>query len=219
MDWIAQKIRRYNAPFARCQNDGVRVPGAPFCCIEGSIPVLLSAPHAVGQYHGAARKAADAFTGGLLKYLCRRTGAYGIVRVYNAGDNPNADAAGYGLQYRQQAAELMLRGGLRYLIDLHGCSDEHGFALELGTGCGQTVGGDGALVQRVLGQLQPLGIVSCDQKFCASRPTTVSWDVHARTSAACMQLELSHTLRTRRLGQTAQVLEQLIWMLAQEAED
>ena len=53
---------------------------------EGSIPILISAPHSVKQIRNNEYKAADVYTGALIKTLSKTTKAHVIYKTKTKGD-------------------------------------------------------------------------------------------------------------------------------------
>lgn len=71
---IIEKIKTYEKSFCANHYNGNDI--ASFKIEEGSIPVMLSASHAVNHYRNGNIMWADMYTGGLTKYLRESTGCH-----------------------------------------------------------------------------------------------------------------------------------------------
>lgn len=105
-----------------------------FEIIPGSIPVMVSAPHAVNHFRNGNVKKADKLTGGLALLLHELTGCHIIYSSKQTNTDPNYDLNDNGENAYQSSLEKYVNAnGIKILLDLHGASLEHDFALELGT--------------------------------------------------------------------------------------
>lgn len=68
---------------------GIKGEATNYRVILGKVPILVSAPHAVRQLREGMLKERDGMTGGIVEYLCEELGVFGIVRIWEAGDDPN----------------------------------------------------------------------------------------------------------------------------------
>lgn len=100
--------------------------------MNGKNNVLLSAPHAVKSRD----KLADMYTGSIVEYIAKQTGCFAIIRCGNLNDNPNEDNYGIGLYYKYEILELIEKYGIKYLFDIHGCSNIHNLDIDIGTNNG-----------------------------------------------------------------------------------
>lgn len=119
------------------QYNGINNGNSNFKIIYGTIPIILSAPHSVNQYREERIKGADKLTGAIVEYLCAKTGSNGIIRTYNFNDDPNYKNNGESLKYKKEILGLIKEKNIAILIDVHGCKDNHGFDIELGTNYGK----------------------------------------------------------------------------------
>ena len=105
--------------------------------VTGSIPVMLSAPHAVNHFRNNQKKWADLYTGGIAFYLQQITGCYLIYNACYAFKDPNFD------DQKDNEYQTILKDYLRkaekqhnqihVLLDLHGSAATREYAVELGT--------------------------------------------------------------------------------------
>lgn len=194
-------LRAREAKYRANSYCGVRGEGENYQVIQGAVPVLLSAPHSVKQWRDGRLKVADGNTGSLVEYLCERYGTFGLVRQWLAADDPNYGEGAVSAAYREAASQIVYEWGIRLVLDLHGCKDEHGFEVIVGTNEGRNLKmGDGiaARVPEILAR--HFERVAVDYKFKAAGKNTVSNWVHRRTGVSCLQLEWATAVRTTEAG-------------------
>lgn len=95
--------------------------------IDGKIPVLLSAPHVFS--HKRPRlcglyKQGEFWTDYLVRNICAISGAYGIVSINELDYDPNYYPVEKN-EYKKKIKELVKKKKIKYIIDIHGLSDEH----------------------------------------------------------------------------------------------
>ncbi len=103
-----------------------------FGYIEGSIPVLISAPHGAKHYRTLQHrwKLEDSYTSSLAVELGRKTGAYVIYLKNKAGEDPNNDIQ---TRYKDFLGKIVAEKGIRFVIDLHGAGFDQPFKVDVGT--------------------------------------------------------------------------------------
>lgn len=174
--------------------NGIECDGDNFMIIDGCVPVLLSAPHAVKQFRSGSEKVDDRSTGPIVEMVCKRSGAYGIIRTFNRMDDPNFDDSGYGLRYKDAIVELIKEKGIVCVIDVHACSDEHGFDVDIGTNDGENINCS-AFLDIIKDEFEKIGTTEVNNLFKAARNTTVCNYVHRMSGVSCFQVEISARLR------------------------
>ncbi len=106
---------------------------APFVITQGSIPVLLSAPHAVNHFRNGEIKYADIYTGGIATFLQEETACHLICAANSKTYDPNFDQFGQN-PYQQALLPYIKEHAIRLVLDLHGASYSREYAVEIGTG-------------------------------------------------------------------------------------
>ena len=97
--------------------------------VQGSIPVMVSAPHSVKHLRNDTIKNEDMLTGGIAEYLGKITGCYVITNLSSMSDpNYNSDSP-----YRKMLLEYIRKKNIKYLLDLHGASYLSNFSIDIGT--------------------------------------------------------------------------------------
>lgn len=180
----------------RCNNyNGVEEGKCNYKIIKGTIPIILSAPHAVNQNREGKIKGPDILTGAIVQYLAIRTGVSGIIRTYNFNDDPNYENQGQSLKYKEEILNLIKEKNIKILIDVHGCKDNHGFDIDLGTNYGENINQDNSCLEILKAEFSKIGKVVLDNKFRASRDTTVSNFINKNSKIPCIQMEISSRIR------------------------
>lgn len=106
-------------------------PGkAPFVYRPGTIPVLISAPHATAHRRHGRFKGEEEFTAALAVLLGRATGAHALYTRYRTETDPNWDA---NAPYKTLLRRVVQQQNVRFVLDLHGMSNRHKIGMALGT--------------------------------------------------------------------------------------
>ncbi len=189
-----KEILDLNKKYTECRNNGRKINGNNFQIISGDVPILLSAPHAVKTFRGNDEKPCDKNTGGIVEYLCQKSHVYGITRIFNDNDDPNYYNEGSSLEYKKAIIELINKADIKIMFDIHGCSDGHGFGIEIGTNHGGNLRNK-QIAEIVSNAFSKVAVVSKDTLFKASLPENVSNYVHAHTNIDCIQIEICHSIR------------------------
>ena len=130
---IPKEIRtivRNEKRFSRNGYDGAKKAG--FVIVPGTIPVMVSAPHAVGHFRNGRRKDSDKFTGAIAMYLHKITGCHIIYATGSAGVDANYDPLASN-PYQNALIRYVKEHGIPVLIDLHGAASSRPYAVEMGT--------------------------------------------------------------------------------------
>ena len=101
-----------------------------FRTIEGSAPVLVSAPHACRHRRDGTEKMAEEYTAALAMYLAETTGCHAIYTTHQSDEDPNWHQQG---SYKTCVAKIVERHSIQLLIDLHGMTNRHHMGIALGT--------------------------------------------------------------------------------------
>jgi hypothetical protein len=175
--------------------DQVPPAGAPwFEVLDGTGPVLISAPHATTPTReGNSHLFADGGTGALAMALHHLTGATAIYTTFKSPSDPNYydDNA-----YKEKLVELLESRKPLVVLDLHASHWYRPYDVDFGTMNGQSLLGDVFLLRRLSEHLRAGGLTNFSQDyFAASRNATVTKWVSNR-GIPCIQLEFSSTWTT-----------------------
>lgn len=172
---------------------------------KGSIPVMISAPHAVNHFREEKQKYADMYTGGLAEYLHDELGCHVMYATGYTRNDANYDEAAT-CDYKKELVTYIRDNDIKVLIDLHGSAKTREFAVEMGT----IDEADSSLhqyqfiedllhitLEASLEQyLKEDGkVISNNSVFAASNPNTVTYYVSCEAKIPCIQLEINRLYR------------------------
>lgn len=180
-------------PFAELQGR-LRLKKYPddICVVEGSLPVLVSVPHAVPHVRRGVKRDAEINTDVLGFVLSERSGCHLFINAGVAGD-PNDDASN---SYKDQLLAYVKERGIAMVIDLHGASADRDFDLESGTAGGRNLLGFDECVGAFVSLASLYGYnVSVDAVFPANNMNRVSSYISSNASVPALQVEINRRLR------------------------
>lgn len=99
--------------------------------IKGSIPVLLSAPHAYSHRRPSltmSYKWGESLTDRVVEEICTRTGAWGIIQNEETPFDPNWHKVKEN-PYKQAIAEIVEKENIKKFVDIHGLKDDYEYDL------------------------------------------------------------------------------------------
>lgn len=178
-----------------------------FVIEEGSVPVIVSAPHAVKQFRDGKIKMADVYTGGIARYLHEVTGCHLICSTRFTRKDPNYDQPGDN-RYQDTLLEYLKGHKIAALLDLHGVVKEREYAVELGTVPTPQEEDTSLHEYKFIADLM-IGLFernfrtcSCEKKsiwknriFSAGNQNTVTKFISENTDTVCVQLEINRIYR------------------------
>jgi hypothetical protein len=103
---------------------------SPFVHELGRRPILLSAPHSTAHRRNGRVKGEEAFTSALARLIAAETNVHALYSQYLSDDDPNYEP---DTPYKTYLRQIVCRHDIRFILDIHGMSDRHGFGLALGT--------------------------------------------------------------------------------------
>ena len=232
-DYIKQ-IVEYERLFSANNYDGEGEE--TFVIEEGTIPIMISAPHAINQYREDQVKWADMYTGAIARYLHGVTGCHLIYSCKFSKSDPNFDPPDKNI-YQRELKKYVEKHKVFFLIDLHGASKDREYAVEMGTAPVQDpVPGviyeeDPSLheyktISTIIKSVLEKHFESCDSDrkevwkniiFDAGDQNTVTKYISENTCVPCVQLEINRIYRDpqneEELGALIKGLIELIHLL------
>lgn len=167
---------------------------------QGSIPVMVSAPHSVKHLRNSSVKNEDMLTGGIAEYLTEITGCHAISNLSSISD-PNYDS---NSPYKKILLEYIKKKNIKYLLDLHGASYLNDFSIDIGTspdnnGVINSFHNDNKLFNDVVSILSNTSIlnelpITVNHKFKAGE-RTITYFVSHNSDCKCLQLEINGKYR------------------------
>ncbi|MFE8699629.1 hypothetical protein ACFYKX_03210 [Cytobacillus sp. FJAT-54145] len=124
-----KKILSYEQQFSMNSYGGDTYLTRPVEYKKGSIPILISAPHATEHIRDGKVKSADIYTGSLALLLGELTNTH-VVYSSRIADDPNYIKGGI---YKDTLNKIVSENNIQYIIDLHGAASERTFDIDLGT--------------------------------------------------------------------------------------
>lgn len=212
MNEIVERVKQLEILFS---DNGYNGSGDnAFFIEEGSIPVIVSAPHAINQFRAGQMKLADVYTGGIARYLHEVTDCHIICSSRFTESDPNYDPVGKN-KYQDTLKEYLEKHPVSVLLDLHGTSQTREYAVELGTAPEQvSIPGKqceedpslheykfiAEMIKNIFAdQFKELPTVKKEiwknQIFSAGNQNTVTKFISKNTHTACIQLEINRNYR------------------------
>ncbi|WP_024866540.1 hypothetical protein [Butyrivibrio sp. FCS014] len=212
MGRFVDEVKELDAPFQANDYDGES--DTAFTIEKGTIPVMISAPHAVNHFRNGTVKYADRYTGGIARFLHKATGCHVIYACKSTNCDPNYDEPGTN-DYQDALKEYLEKHDVKLLIDIHGASKEREYAAEMGTAPRQDSPKGAAYEEDpslhgfkfaadIIKSLLESGIRYCETNkkeiwknkiFDAGGQNTVTKFISENTDTACVQLEINGTYR------------------------
>jgi len=101
-----------------------------FRSISGTLPVLVSAPHACMHCRDGKDKMQEEYTGAIAFYLAEVCQCSAIATCYQTDQDPNWDTPG---DYKAEVESLVAKNKIKFLIDLHGMTNKYNLGIAIGT--------------------------------------------------------------------------------------
>lgn len=120
---------------------------SPFAHEPGRLPILLSAPHGTAHRRNGRVKAEEGFTSALARLVATETGAHVLYTQFMTYSDPNYETEA---PYKTALRQIVRRHGIRFVLDIHGMSDRHGFGMALGTMNGRSCPNHESLILQTL---------------------------------------------------------------------
>ena len=91
--------------------------GEPLLIVNGSIPVVLSCPHAVAHYRSGERIKPHLYTGALTRQLAERTSSNALVYARTTDEVPDWGKEG---PYKRQLTKIIQKSNACFVLDIQG---------------------------------------------------------------------------------------------------
>ena len=187
----------------------------PFWVSGGTLPVLVSAPHAVRHFRQKKIKISDEFTGSIVYLLNKLTGCHAIATTKLYGGDPNIDNP---CIYKQRIAEICKTEKVKMVLDLHGVARVREFDVDLGTNGGKTLLGKPKVLETLDHHFQVFGLGRISHDFfAASGPNTITNYVSSELGIPAVQVEINKQFRVP--GQNAQGFYRLLGALVESIKE
>lgn len=186
---LAEKISSLELPFSANNFMGLE-NNPPHLILSGSIPIMISAPHAVTQLRNGNLKPSDAFTGAFSMGLHETLGCHTIIKSKYDGTDPNSQS---GQAYRDALSSHIKLHDVRFVLDLHCMNPHRNVDIILGTNFYKNLQGHKHWVDIFLSSMHYYGITSIgiDQDLTASARFNVSRTIAESHGIPCLQVEMN----------------------------
>lgn len=164
-----------------------------FEIVDGTGPVIVSAPHSVEQTRKGAVKHGEYQTGVLCKLLHRQLQCPIAYKLQNNQDDANYDAV---CNYKTALVAFVRKNHCRFLLDLHQMAPFRPEMINIGTGKGRNIYMRQDLVGKMTAIFTARAIwpVTIDTPFNAAFPHTVSATIARECQIPCFQIEINSRL-------------------------
>ena len=175
----------------------------PFTIAKGTVPALVSAPHAVTHTRNGRIKASEDFTGPIVLEVAKATGAHAIVATRFDESDANHDPLELSA-YKQSAVDCVRQHDIKLVIDVHGMVTASPAIIALGTGDGANVAAWPEVATLAAGIIEdhvaPFARkhdkpIVCDGRYAAREENTLAATIARHCGVAALQIELSTLLR------------------------
>lgn len=188
------EIEKYNKELLENEKIRKERKEVSFKIINGSLPIILSAPHAVRQLRENKIKSTEGETGAIVQILAKETGCYAIYKTYNNDDDANYDLDS---KYKKELSKIIETENIKLLLDIHGAKNEHDFNIEICTDDGENINYNKELVYSLKKcfEKEKIDKITENTIFKANSIRTISKYIHEETNIPCIQLEITGRYR------------------------
>lgn len=184
--------------------------------LRGGNNIMLSAPHAHKHLRNNSYKDNEYNTGSIVKILHQYTDCHIIYTYKNVLTDANKSECS---SYKKNLIKYIKANNIKYLIDIHGISDNYPYSIELGTNYLKNLNNDKYLIKKVKQCFKNNGIkkIEIDNKYKASK-NTISYIINKECKIKTIQIEIANKYRKRitqpvRFNQVLRSLNEIIDIL------
>lgn len=170
---------------------------------EGSVPVLVSAPHAVTHLRDGTVKPSEDYTGAIALAVARASSCHALVATRTGAGDPNWDAYEQSA-YKQALCSYVRDKGITRVLDIHGMVAASDALVAIGSADGQTVAADPGLDERAAALVRARLAPWCERfgkpvelngYYGARNPQTIVQTVARECGVAALQIEVATQMR------------------------
>jgi len=196
-----------SAVYLRKKRRSVQVYG--YKEVRGIIPVLLTAPHAQSPN-------ADLYTGEIVKKLANNTGAWGLISTISRNEIDYNRAEGRETPFRMRIDDLIRRGKIKYILDIHGMKERNLGDVELGTKMGTSASEE--FISKLKETFEKEGIECTIERIGFTGGDIIEYHSDPPFVEA-VQIEISRTLREHQRKKIVEILSRFIKRIVMEESD
>ncbi len=180
----------------------------PFKYFKGTLPILITAPHAVRHFRKKRIKPSDQFTGAISVLLHNKFNVFALATTKLYGGDP-----GYDLPciFKEKVKEIVLTNNIKFVLDIHGASSDRDFDVDIGTMKGKSLLGNKKLVEHFRKCFYKNNINNItNDVFPGMKQNTVTKFVVEELKCPAVQLEINRKYRSHQnLHSFAQLMASL----------
>jgi predicted small lipoprotein YifL len=197
--------------------------GVPwFAVIEGTGPVIVTAPHATRPFRDGEYRFADGGgTAALAKALSKLTDATVMYTTFASPSDPNYEDDN---DFKRELEKLIEKQKPRLIIDIHASHAYSPYDVDLGTMYGTSMLGNEVVAARLIETLRAEGIRNISYNtFAATKHSSIT-KFATRLGVAAIQMEINKTWLTPAQGDLeahrfAQLLQAMVrYIVAEKSE-
>lgn len=179
------------APRSKIEKRETRKANSNINLINGSVPVMVSAPYSVRYKRNEKTRQAHAYTGAIVEYLCQRYGAYGITRLFNNNDDPNSsmDIS----NYRKALENYIIANNCVCLLHIYCLDDENMDYFGISTNSGKNINPRYDFLDQLELHLFRIGDLTIDEDRSYGRNTICNY-IHKKNNISCYRIDLSFSV-------------------------
>ena len=164
--------------------------------LEGSSPVLISAPHGISQVRLGKLKVPEIGSLATALFLKSNTNSHLIAKTKNNNDDANFDEES---SYKSQAIKIIKSKNIRFVLDIHGLAAHRDCDINLGTHLGNNIASNKRAYVALAKLLEDAGfVVSVDQPFMAAACTISSSIKKVFPEVWTIQIEVNCKISNRK---------------------
>ena len=164
--------------------------------LEGSSPVLISAPHGVSQVRLGKLKVPEIGSLATALFLKSNTNSHLIAKTKNNNDDANFDEE---CRYKNRIKEIIKTNEIKFVLDLHGLASHRDCDINLGTHLGNNIASNKRAYVALAKLLEDAGfVVSVDQPFMAAACTISSSIKKVFPEVWTIQIEINCSITNKK---------------------
>ncbi|MBR9690315.1 hypothetical protein GOV08_01385 [Candidatus Woesearchaeota archaeon] len=191
-----KEIIKETVNFERIVKQSMQQKAHPFIkgfkIFKGDIPVIISAPHSARTIRKGVVKKRDSVTGTIAYLLHKLTGAYAFVTLHLDKDSNYYEDT----KYKKYIKKIILEKNIKFLIDIHGCSAQRPFSIDLGTNHHETIKNIDKIISILKNSFKKQGITKVNEDFFNFKHgTQQTMTMYASYYIPAVQIEINKDLR------------------------
>jgi hypothetical protein len=172
------------------QGTNIAPAGKPwFNVVEGSIPILVTAPHATRPFRNGKYRFSDgAGTAAVAILLNKLTGVTAIYTTYESPSDPNYYDDN---EFKAAILKQIKKRHPILLLDIHGSNRSRPYDVDFGTMNGQSLHGHQASLDLLMDSLKKEGVVNLSENFFSAADHQTITKFASKNGVTAIQLEIN----------------------------